>query len=186
MLKNYFLIFFRNMARMSPGNIRETMAHIEATWQRLAPSHPLEYFFLDESFNEQYRAEEKMLAIFGYFARLTIFIACMGLFGLASFMAEQRTREIGIRKVLGSSISQIVVLLTKDFALLVLLSILLACPIAWYGMQQWLQDFAYRTPINIWIFVLSGLVALALAICTVSFKAARAAMSDPVLALRTE
>lgn len=174
------------MARMSPGNIRETLSHIEATWQRLAPSHPLEYFFLDESFNEQYRAEEKMLAIFGYFALLTIIIACMGLFGLASFMAEQRTREIGIRKVLGSSISQIVVLLTKDFALLVLLSILLACPIAWYAMQQWLQDFAYRTPISIWIFVFSGLIALALAICTVSFKAARAAMSDPVLALRTE
>ncbi|MFD3001716.1 ABC transporter permease [Pontibacter toksunensis] len=174
------------MARMTPGNISETISHVEDTWQRLAPSHPMEYFFLDDSFNEQYRAEEKMLAIFGYFALLTIIIACMGLFGLASFMAEQRTREIGIRKVLGSSTSQIVVLLTKDFALLVLLAILLACPIAWYGMQLWLQDFAYRTPISIWIFVASGIVALALAIFTVSFKAARAAMSDPVLALRTE
>ncbi|GHA54024.1 ABC transporter permease [Pontibacter akesuensis] len=174
------------MARISPGNFSETMAHVESTWQRFAPTHPMDYSFLDQSFNEQYRAEEKMLAIFGYFALLTIIIACMGLFGLASFMAEQRTKEIGIRKVLGSSVSQIVLLLTKDFALLVVLAIILACPIAWYGMQQWLQDFAYRTPVSIWIFVYSGLVALALAVLTVSFKAARAAMSDPVSALRTE
>jgi len=174
------------MARIAPGNFSETMAHIETTWQRFAPTHPMDYFFLDQSFNEQYRAEEKMLTIFGYFALLTIMIACMGLFGLASFMAEQRTREIGIRKVLGSSISQIVVLLTKDFAVLVLLAIVLACPLAWYGMDRWLQNFAYRTPVSIWVFVLAGLVTLTLAICTVGFKAARAAMSDPVLALRTE
>jgi putative ABC transport system permease protein len=174
------------MARLSPDNFSETIAHIQDSWQRFAPTHPMDYFFLDQSFNEQYRAEEKMLTIFGYFALLTIIIACMGLFGLASYMAEQRTKEIGIRKVLGSSVSQIVVLLTKDFALLVLLALVLACPIAWYGMQQWLQDFAYRTPISIWIFIYSGAIALVLAICTVSFKAARAAMSDPVLALRTE
>jgi putative ABC transport system permease protein len=146
----------------------------------------MDYFFLDDSFNEQYRAEEKMLTIFGYFTILTIIIACMGLFGLASFMAEQRTKEIGIRKVMGSSITGIVVLLTKDFAVLVIIAIIIASPIAWYGMQHWLQDFAYRTPISAWVFIVSGLIALCIAILTVSFKATRAAMEDPVQALRTE
>ncbi|MBF9252760.1 ABC transporter permease [Pontibacter sp. 172403-2] len=174
------------LARISPGHFSETMTYVESTWQRLAPTHPLDYTFLDDSFNQQYRAEEKMLTIFGYFAGLTILIACMGLFGLASFMAEQRTKEIGIRKVLGSSVSDIVLLLTKDFALLVLVAIVLACPIAWYGMDKWLQDFAYRTQISAWIFILSGLAALALAILTVSYKATRAALTDPVLALRSE
>ncbi|WP_018478946.1 ABC transporter permease [Pontibacter roseus] len=174
------------MARISPGNLEQTLAHVESTWRRLAPSHPMDYFFLDDSFNEQYRAEEKMLTIFGYFTLLTILIACMGLFGLAAFTAEQRTKEIGIRKVLGSSVTGIVVLLTKDFALLVCLAILIASPIAWYGMWHWLQDFAYRTPISAWVFIASGLVALGIAIFTVSFKATRAAMEDPVRALRTE
>ncbi|WP_242916909.1 ABC transporter permease [Pontibacter liquoris] len=174
------------LARITPGHFSETIADIEQTWQQLAPNQPMEYTFLDQSFNQQYRAEEKMLTIFGYFAGLTILIACMGLFGLASFMAEQRTKEIGIRKVMGSSVAGIVLLLTKDFALLVLVAILLACPIAWYGMDKWLQDFAYRTQISAWIFILSGLAALALAILTVSYKATRAAMTDPVLALRTE
>ncbi|MHC2991044.1 hypothetical protein OB13_05400 [Pontibacter sp. HJ8] len=174
------------MARIAPGRFEETMAHVQGTWQRFAPSHPMDYFFLDDSFNKQYRAEEKMLTIFGYFTLLTIIIACMGLFGLASFTTEQRTKEIGIRKVLGSSVSGIVVLLTKDFAFLVGIAILIASPIAWYGMQQWLQDFAYRTPISAWVFIASGLMALAIAILTVSFKATRAAMEDPVQALRTE
>ncbi|MBF8962636.1 ABC transporter permease [Pontibacter sp. FD36] len=174
------------MARITPENMEATLAHVESVWQRLAPSHPMDYFFLDDSFNEQYRAEEKMLTIFGYFTFLTIIIACMGLFGLASFTTEQRTKEIGIRKVLGSSISGIVVLLTKDFAVLVCLAILIASPLAWYGMQQWLQDFAYRTPISIWVFLISGLLALLIAILTVSFKATRAALEDPVQALRTE
>jgi putative ABC transport system permease protein len=174
------------MARIAPGSFEETMAHVQGTWQRFAPSHPMDYFFLDDNFNKQYRAEEKMLTIFGYFTLLTIIIACMGLFGLASFTTEQRTKEIGIRKVLGSSVSGIVVLLTKDFAFLVGIAILIASPIAWYGMQQWLQDFAYRTPISAWVFITSGLMALAIAILTVSFKATRAAMEDPVQALRTE
>ena len=174
------------MARITPGSFAQTMAHVQDTWARFAPAHPMDYFFLDDSFNQQYRAEEKMLAIFGYFAALTILIACMGLFGLASFTAEQRTKEIGIRKVLGSSVSRIVLLLTQDFALLVCIAILIASPIAWYGMQQWLQDFAYRAPISAWIFILSGLIALAIAILTVSYKATKAAMADPVKALRTE
>jgi putative ABC transport system permease protein len=174
------------MARVTPENMEASLAHVESVWQRLAPSHPMDYFFLDDSFNEQYRAEEKMLTIFGYFTFLTIVIACMGLFGLASFTTEQRTKEIGIRKVLGSSITGIVLLLTKDFAVLVCLAIIIASPVAWYGMQQWLQDFAYRTPISIWVFLVSGLLALLIAILTVSFKATRAALEDPVRALRAE
>ncbi|WP_266204650.1 ABC transporter permease [Pontibacter kalidii] len=174
------------MAKISPGDLRQTMTHIESTWQRFAPTHPMDYFFLDESFNKQYLAEEKMLTIFGYFSLLTIIIACLGLFGLASFTAEQRTKEIGIRKVLGSSTGNIVLLLSKDFALLVLIAIVLASPVAWYGMSQWLQDFAYRVDLSWWIFVLAGLLALVIALATVSFQAVKAALLDPVKAIRTQ
>ncbi len=146
----------------------------------------MEYYFLDENFSRQYRSEEKMLAVFGYFASLTILIACLGLFGLTSFTAEQRTKEIGIRKVLGSSVTDIVILLSRDFALLVFISIVLACPVAWYGMHYWLQDFAYRLPIQWWIFVLAGITALLIAMLTVSFQAAKAAWLNPVKALRSE
>ena len=163
-----------------------TISFIEQKWKAFDPRHPMEYFFLDENFNKQYRSEEKMLTVFGYFAALTILIACLGLFGLASFTAEQRTKEIGIRKVLGSSVSEIMLLLSKDFAWLVLIAILLAAPIAWYGMNRWLQDFAYRTEIHWWIFVLSGLAALIIAMLTVSFQAAKAARLNPIKALRAE
>lgn len=172
--------------RLAPEDVRSTLGFIERKWQSFDPDHPMEYYFLDEHFDKQYRAEESMLTIFGYFTLLTILIACMGLFGLAAFTAEQRTKEIGIRKVLGSSVSEIVVLLSKDFALLVLIAIVIACPVAWYGMEKWLQDFAYRTPISVWIFILSGLAALLIATLTVSYKATRAAMTDPVQALRIE
>ncbi|MFC5271877.1 ABC transporter permease [Adhaeribacter terreus] len=174
------------MVRVAPQNLPATLSFIEEKWQTFDKKHPMEYFFLYENFNKQYRAEEKMLTVFGYFAALTILIACLGLFGLASFTAEQRTKEIGIRKVLGSSVSEIMLLLSKDFAWLVLISIVLAAPIAWYGMNRWLQDFAYRTEIHWWIFVLSGLAALIIAMLTVSFQAAKAARLNPIKALRAE
>ncbi|MDX5397745.1 MAG: FtsX-like permease family protein, partial [Hymenobacteraceae bacterium] len=174
------------LARVQAENLPQTISFIEEKWSKFDPKHPMEYFFLDEKFDEQYRAEEKMLAVFGYFAALTIFIACLGLFGLASFTAEQRTKEIGIRKVLGSSVSGIVLLLSKDFAVLVLVAIVLASPVAWYGMHKWLQDFAYRTDISIWIFVFAGLIALLIAMLTVSSQAAKAALRNPVNALRAE
>jgi putative ABC transport system permease protein len=174
------------LARVNGRNLPATIKFIEEKWKAFDPKHPMEYFFLDESFNKQYRAEEKMLTVFGYFAALTILIACLGLFGLASFTAEQRTKEIGIRKVLGSSVSEIMLLISKDFVWLVLIAVVLASPVAWYGMQRWLQEFAYRTQIHWWIFVLAGLAALVIALLTVSFQAARAARLNPIRALRSE
>ncbi len=174
------------LARIAPENQEATIQFVEEQWQQFDQKHPMEYFFLDEFFDRQYKAEEKMLTVFGYFAGLTILIACLGLFGLASFTAEQRTKEIGIRKVLGSSTSNIVLLLSKDFALLVVIAIALASPIAWYGMSKWLQDFAYRTELSWWIFALSGTAALIIALLTISFQAIKAATTDPVKAIRTE
>ncbi|MFD2247098.1 ABC transporter permease [Pontibacter ruber] len=174
------------LVRLKPENMASTVRFVENQWQAFDPKHPMEYFFMDEHFDKQYRAEAKMLTVFGYFAGLTILIACLGLFGLASFTAEQRTKEIGIRKVLGSSTSDIVVLLSKDFAVLVLIAIVLASPIAWYGMDKWLQDFAYRTELNWWTFALAGFAALLIALVTVSFQAVKAASLDPVKAIRTQ
>jgi putative ABC transport system permease protein len=174
------------LLRVASEEMPATISFIEQKWKTFDPRHPMEYFFLDENFNKQYRAEEKMLTVFGYFAGLTILIACLGLFGLASFTAEQRTKEIGIRKVLGSSVSEIILLLSKDFAWLVLIAILLASPLAWYGMHHWLQDFAYRTEIKWWFFAVAGFSALAIAMLTVSFQAAKAANLNPIKALRSE
>ncbi|MCX2741643.1 ABC transporter permease [Pontibacter anaerobius] len=174
------------LARISPENQAATISFVEEQWRMFDQRHPMEYFFMDEFFDRQYRAEEKMLTVFGYFAGLTILIACLGLFGLASFTAEQRTKEIGIRKVLGSTTGNIVLLLSKDFALLVAIAIMLATPVAWYGMSQWLQDFAYRIDLSWWIFALAGLLALVIALATVSFQAVKAALLDPVKAIRTQ
>ena len=174
------------LARIAPENQAATIQFVEEQWRLFDSKHPMEYFFMDEFFDRQYRAEEKMLTVFGYFAALTIVIACLGLFGLASFTAEQRTKEIGIRKVLGSSTGNIVMLLSKDFALLVLLAILLASPIAWYGMNRWLQDFAYRIDLSWWVFALAGLLALVIALATVSFQAVKAALQDPVNAIKAQ
>ena len=172
--------------RLSTENLAQTLPLIEQKWKAFDPAHPMEYYFLDEHFDQQYRAEEKMLTVFGYFAALTIFIGCLGLFGLASFTAEQRTKEIGIRKVLGSTVAGIVVLLTRDFLLLVLAAVAIASPVAWWGMQRWLEDFAYRTDITWWTFATAGFAALAVALLTVSYQAIKAAIRNPVDALRTE
>ncbi|RIJ33987.1 ABC transporter permease [Pontibacter oryzae] len=174
------------LARISPENQPATIQFVEEQWSQFDPKHPMEYFFMDEFFDRQYRAEEKMLTVFGYFSGLTILIACLGLFGLAAFTAEQRTKEIGIRKVLGSSTGSIVLLLSKDFALLVLVAVVLASPIAWYGMSHWLQDYAYRINLSWWIFALAALLALLIAMATVSFQALKAAMLDPVKAIRAQ
>ncbi|QMU27803.1 ABC transporter permease [Adhaeribacter radiodurans] len=174
------------LVRLKPEHLPRTIRNVEAIWKTFDPKHPMEYYFLDDNFAKQYRSEEKMLTVFGYFAGLTILIACLGLFGLTSFTAEQRTKEIGIRKVLGSSVTDIIILLSKDFALLVLIAIILACPVAWYGMHYWLQDFAYQLPIQWWVFVVAGVAALVIAMLTVSFQAAKAAWLNPVKALRSE
>ena len=174
------------LVRTENQNLPATISFIEEKWKAFDQRHPMEYFFLDVNFDKQYRSEEKMLTVFGYFAGLTIFIACLGLFGLASFTAEQRTKEIGIRKVMGSSVSDIILLLSRDFALLVIIAIVLASPIAWFGMHKWLEDFAYRTDIGWWIFGAAGFSALLIAMLTVSFQATKAALLNPIKALRAE
>ena len=147
---------------------------------------PFSYRFLDDAFNNMYQAERRVGKIALSFAVLAIFIACLGLFGLATYIAEQRTKEIGVRKVLGASVSNIVSMLSKDFLKLVLISAIIAFPLAWWAMNKWLQDFAYRVNIGWWIFIAAGFIALLIAVITVSTQAIRAAIANPVKSLRTE
>lgn len=158
----------------------------ETNWKAMAPAYPFSYRFLDDSFNEMYKDEQRVGKIALTFSILAIFIACLGLFGLSAYIAEQRTKEIGIRKVLGASVQGLVHLLSKDFVRLVLISFIIATPIAWFFMGRWLQDFAYRINISWWIFILAAGLALVIAIATISFQAIRAALSNPVKNLRTE
>jgi putative ABC transport system permease protein len=171
---------------VSPANITSTIASIEAKWKTLFPARPFSYYFLDESFNRQYESEERFGKLFLNFAVLAIIISCLGLLGLASYSTVQRTKEIGIRKVLGASVSGIANLLSLDFLKLVVLSFVIAAPTGWYFMHKWLEDFAYHTTINVWVFVLAGISALAIAVFTVSFQAIKAAVANPVISLRTE
>jgi putative ABC transport system permease protein len=168
------------------SNIMETMANIESQWESLYPNHPFESFFLDTDFDRQYRSDEQVGKIFGIFTVLGLFIACLGLLGLASFTAQSRTKEIGIRKVLGASVPGIVVMLSKQFTKWVLLANVMAWPAAYYIMSLWLKNFAYRTDINILVFILSGLLVLTIALLTVSFQSIRAATINPAESLRYE
>jgi putative ABC transport system permease protein len=172
--------------RISPENIPETLAFIEKKWKELDSAHPFEYSFMDESFDKLYRSEEKLGQIFSVFSVLAILIASLGLFGLALFMAEQRTKEIGIRKILGASSGRIFVLLAKEFALLVLTANLVAWPMAYFLMTKWLQNFAYRVNMESWIYLMSAGIAFVIAFMTVSFQALKAAYADPVKSLRYE
>jgi putative ABC transport system permease protein len=172
--------------RIRPTNIPETLAFIESKWRELDPAHPFEYSFMDESFDKLYRSEEKLSQIFSLFSMLALFIAAMGLFGLALFMVEQRTKEIGVRKVLGASVGSIFLLISKEFAYLVLIANVVAWPAAYFLMQKWLQNFAYRVNMEPWLFMLSGVMALLIALLTISYQAVKAAMADPVDSLRYE
>ena len=171
---------------VAAANLPATIAAIENKWKTLIPNRPFSYFFLDEYFNKQYRGEERFGKLFLNFAILAIFISCLGLLGLASYSTMQRTKEIGIRKVMGASVKGIINLLSKEFLTLVVLSFFIAMPVAWYFMHAWLKDFAYRTDISWWVFVLAGILALLIAITTVSFQAIKAAIANPVKSLRTE
>ncbi len=173
-------------ARIRSDHISDALDFLKHTWHEFAPNHPFEYFFLDDSFDKLYRAEHKLGRIFGSFSLLAISIACLGLFGLASFATEQRTKEIGIRKVLGASVSGIVLLLSKEFTKLVIVSNLIAWPIAYFAMKDWLENFAYHIHIGVGTFVLGGILALIIALLTVSFQAIKAALANPVDALRYE
>ena len=179
--------WFRTLAvRIQGEDIPETLAFLEKTWQKFDPDNAFEYTFLDEGFARQYEADARLGSIFGYFSLLAVAIACLGLFGLAAFSAERRTKEIGVRKVLGASITGIVALLSKDFLRLVLIGFVVASPLAYFGMSRWLESFAYRTEISGWIFLVAGLLALAIALLTVGYQAVRAALADPVKSMRYE
>jgi putative ABC transport system permease protein len=168
------------------GSEHEIVSFLEQKWKKFVPSHPFRYRFLDESLDNFYTTEQKIGKIFGYFTGLAIFIACLGLFGLASFMAERRTKEIGIRKVLGANVAGIVLLLSREFALWVLIANIISCPVAYWAAKQWLQGFAYRINLGWEIFVFSSILALAIAILTVSYQAIKAALANPIEALRYE
>ena len=172
--------------RLSPENTSATLSRLKDLWGTIDPGRPLDYFFLDDSFDAQYEAEERLSGIFSSFTVFAILIACLGLFGMASYMAEQRTKEIGIRKVLGASVPGVVGLLARDFVKLVLIANLVAWPIAYLVMNRWMQNFAYRAGIAPWIFILTGLAAMAIALLTVSYQSIRAALSDPVRAIKYE
>jgi putative ABC transport system permease protein len=164
----------------------EAINHLQKTWKTSFPEIPLEFAFVDESIDKQYGNEQKMQGIFYGFAGLSLLIACLGLFGLSIFVVERKVKEIGIRKVLGASVSGIVGLLSGDFLKLVLIAAIIASPLAWYFMHQWLQDFSYRINIGWWVFVIAGITALFIALVTISFKAIKAALANPVTSLRTE
>lgn len=172
--------------RIRPENMPQTMAFLKEQWSEYRPNYPFDYFFIDENFDKLYRSEEKLGQVFGVFALLAIFIACMGLFGLASFTAEKRTKEIGIRKVLGAPVSGIIFLLSKEFIKWVIVSNAIAWPVAYFAMQKWLQNFAYRTNMALWIFAASAALSLAITMLTVSYQSAKAALADPVNSLRYE
>ncbi len=174
------------LVRLGDVDLPGALKHLGQAWDKVSPEFPLEPAFLDEEFDRLYRAEQRMGTLFGAFTALAIVIACLGLLGLASFMAERRTREIGIRKVLGATAASIVLLLSREFVILVMLANLVAWPAAWYVMARWLQNYAYHSRLNPLVFVGAGLSALLIALLTVSFQAVRAALSDPVDSIRYE
>lgn len=176
-------MFIKTKAGVS---VDKALSHIEGVLKTYNPAYPFEYTFVDDAFNKKFKNEQLVGELSQLFAILAIVISCLGLFGLAAYTAEQRRKEIGVRKVLGASVSGIVKLLSKDFLKLVVISIIIAIPIAWYFMQDWLQDYAYRIEINWWVFVIAGVVALLIAVLTVSFQAIKAAVANPVDSLKME
>ena len=172
--------------KVKSENIAETVKSVGEVWRRLVPHRPFLYSFLDDDFNKQYKADFMFRRLFTTFSCLAIFIACLGLLGLATYTAERRTKEIGIRKVLGADLRSIVALLSKDFLMLVLIAVVLATPLSWYAMSKWLEGFAYRMEIHPWIFVLAGCVALAVAVITISYQSVKSAVMNPVSSLRSE
>jgi putative ABC transport system permease protein len=172
--------------RMKPDKIASTVESVKKTYKSFNPGLPIDFHFLDDDYDKLYRTEQRMGKIFGYFSFLAIIISCLGLIGLSSFMTERRTKEIGIRKINGAKSIEIFSLLSGEYLIWVMISIIIACPIAWYSMNKWLQNFAYRIDISWWIFALAGVLAFLIALLTVSVQSFRAASKNPVEALRYE
>ncbi len=172
--------------KIKPENIQATVTNLKKVWANVAPQRPFLYTFLDESFSRQYGADKRFRGLFTFFSGFAILIACLGLLGLATYTAQQRTKEIGVRKVLGASVGSIVQLLSKDFLKLVCVAIIIAIPLAWWAMSNWLQTFAFRIEIKWWMFLLAGALALVIALITISFQSIKAAIVNPVKSLRSE
>ena len=172
--------------RLKTQDLAAAVGLLERQWKEFLPHQPFEYSFLDERFERIYRAEQRIGKIFTIFAGLAVFIGCLGLFGLAAFTAEQRTKEIGIRKVMGASAPRIIRLLLKEFVILIGIANLIAWPLAYLVMNRWLADFAYRISPHILIFITAGSLTLVIALLTVSFQAVKAALADPIRSLRYE
>ncbi|CAN5439989.1 ABC transporter permease [soil metagenome] len=179
--------FYGNISiKINSNNIKSTLSTIETTWHKYLPKTPFDYTFLDEKFQQLYNSEQQQGSLFTIFSCIAIFIACLGLFGLSAFTISQRVKEIGIRKVLGASVPQIVSELSKDFLKLVIVAAVIALPIAWFSMSKWLHDFAFRINISWWVFVMAGVIALVIAFVTISFQSIKAAIANPVKSLRSE
>ncbi len=172
--------------KIRPEGIHETLKKIESAWKQFNPNYPFEYFFYDSVFKQRYQQEQNLRVLFQYFSSLAVFIGCLGLFGLASFAVEQRTKEIGIRKILGATSQGLVLLLNQEFAKWVLIANLVAWPLAYFAMNQWLKGYAYHTSIDLWIFIFSGVLTLAIALLTVSIQSVKAAVANPAKSLRYE
>ena len=171
---------------MAANDIESTLQRLQTVWKQSVGHRPFEYHFLDEDYEALYQTEQRTAAIFTSFSTLAIILACLGLFALTAYAVVQRTKEIGIRKVLGATITNIVSLLSKEFVLLVLLAICIATPLAWFAANKWLQDFTYRVNVKWWVFATAGIATVLIALVTVSLQAIRAALTNPVKNLRTE
>lgn len=185
-LQIYPQAYSKVAVKIRAADIENTIAHVNKTWNVFTPEFPNEYHFLDESFDHMYKADDKLKSLLTIFTFIAIFVACLGLFGLAAYASERRKKEIGIRKILGASVSEITFLLSKEFIKLVIIALLLASPVAWYLMNQWLQDFAYRINMEWWMFVLTALGAIAIALITISFQIMKAAFANPARNIRVE
>jgi putative ABC transport system permease protein len=173
--------------KMNAGaNTAANLKKAEAIFKKYNPEYPFEYKFVDEEYAEKFKSEQRTGTLAAIFAGLTIFISCLGLFGLATYMAENRIKEIGVRKVLGASVTGIASLLSKDFLKLVMISFLVACPVAWYMMSKWLEDYPYHVNIQWQVFLFAGILSFIISVITVSYQAIKAAVANPVRSLRTE
>lgn len=174
------------LVKTTGKDVPKALKTVENTWKRYNPNFPFTYTFLDQSYEALYKSDQRTGTLFNVFAGIAILISCLGLFGLATYTAQVKVKEIGIRKVLGASISNITTMLSRDFLMLILLAIVIASPVAWYAMNKWLQDFVYRAAIQWWIFAIAGIAAIVIALVTISFQAIRAALANPVKSLRSE
>ena len=174
------------LIRINPGASQQVISSLNKIWNKFYSDQTLQYSWVSDNLEKQYVAEQKMQQLFFFFSYLAVFLSCLGLFGLVNFSTERRTKEIGVRKVLGASVISIVELLSKDFLKLVFIAFLIASPVAYWIMNKWLQDYAYRINISKWVFIITGILALLIAFVTISFQSIKAAIANPVKSLRTE